>query len=81
VIPRSRGGAHTWDNVVAACRPCNSRKENRSPADVGMRLKHPPVQPHDSVWIVVAVERVDPQWEQYLRLPSALHPKLILAPA
>src|SRR6266581_1613047 len=38
VIPRSRGGAHSWDNVVAACRRCNSRKENRLPHEVGLRL-------------------------------------------
>jgi 5-methylcytosine-specific restriction endonuclease McrA len=71
VIPRSRGGGHTWDNVVAACRPCNSRKENRNAADVGMRLRHPPRPPHDSVWIVVAVDSVDPTWEQYLRRPAS----------
>ena len=71
IVPKSRGGGHTWDNVVAACRPCNSRKENRNPAEVGMRLRHPPGRPHDSVWIMVAVERVDPQWIQYLSLPSS----------
>ena len=72
VIPRSRGGPHTWENVVAACRPCNARKENRSPADVGLRLRHAPQPPHESVWIVVAVDRVDPAWEQYLRLPDGV---------
>jgi 5-methylcytosine-specific restriction endonuclease McrA len=72
VVPRSRGGAHTWDNVVAACRPCNARKENRNPADVGLRLRHAPTPPHESVWIVVAVDRVDPVWVQYLSLPKAL---------
>ncbi len=66
VKPLSRGGLNTWDNVVAACRPCNSRKENRSPQDVGLTLRHPPRRPDDTVWIVVAVERVDPTWEQYL---------------
>lgn len=74
IVPRSRGGAHTWDNVVAACRPCNSRKENRSPADVGLALRHPPRPPHDSVWIVVAVDNVDPLWEQYLQRPSSRVP-------
>jgi 5-methylcytosine-specific restriction endonuclease McrA len=72
VIPRSRGGAHTWDNVVASCRPCNSRKENRAPADVGMHLRHAPRPPHDSVWIIVAAERLDPDWGPYLRLPPPL---------
>ncbi len=67
VVPRSRGGAHAWDNVVAACRPCNARKENRSPADVGLRLRTTPSAPHDSVWIAVAADRMDPVWEQYLR--------------
>ena len=72
IVPRSRGGAHTWDNVVAACRPCNSRKENRSPADVGLSLRHPPRPPHDSVWIVVAVDNVDPLWEPYLKRSSSV---------
>jgi 5-methylcytosine-specific restriction endonuclease McrA len=70
VIPRSKGGGHTWDNVVAACRPCNSRKENKSPSDSGLRLRRSPRPPHESVWIVVAVDRVDPIWEQYLSLPA-----------
>jgi len=66
VIPRSRGGTHTWDNVVAACKRCNSRKENRFPAEVGMHLRSTPRTPHETVWIVVAVGRVDPKWSQYL---------------
>lgn len=70
IVPRSRGGAHTWDNVVAACRPCNARKENRSPQDVGLKLRRTPRPPHQSVWIVVAVDRVDPLWEQYLNRPG-----------
>ena len=70
IIPRSRGGGHTWDNVVAACRPCNSRKEDRLLEQAGMKLKRLPKAPHESVWIIVAVEKVDPEWEQYLRLPA-----------
>jgi 5-methylcytosine-specific restriction endonuclease McrA len=72
VVPRSRGGPHTWENVVAACKSCNSRKENHSIDEVGYRLKRRPETPHESVWIVVAVESVDPSWEQYLRLPHKL---------
>src|SRR5438445_10033790 len=36
VIPKSTGGEHAWDNVVAACRRCNQRKENRLPPEVGL---------------------------------------------
>jgi 5-methylcytosine-specific restriction endonuclease McrA len=45
VIPRSKGGKHTWDNVVIACEPCNSRKGDRTPPDAGMVLKTTPKAP------------------------------------
>lgn len=38
VIPRSRGGLSTWENLVACCRACNGRKGNRYLRDAGMRL-------------------------------------------
>ena len=81
VVPRSRGGTHSWDNVVAACKSCNSRKENRSIDEVGYRLRRRPEPPHDSVWIVVAVDCVDPSWEPYLRLPRKRKPRRRLAPS
>ena len=48
VVPRSRGGAHTWDNCVAACRLCNSRKADRLLDELGWTLAAPPApaQPH-----------------------------------
>ena len=42
VVPRSRGGTHTWDNVVASCRSCNARKEDRLPREAGLRLRRAP---------------------------------------
>jgi 5-methylcytosine-specific restriction endonuclease McrA len=45
VIPRSRGGRTTWENVVAACSVCNLLKGSRLPAEVGMRPRHKPIQP------------------------------------
>lgn len=42
VIPRSRGGADVLTNVVAACMPCNTRKDNRTPEEAGMRLRSKP---------------------------------------
>lgn len=79
IVPRSRGGGHTWDNVVAACRPCNSRKENHHLSDVGMKLRRPPKPPDSSVWIRVAVDTVDPTWEPYLEM--TFHPDSLLADA
>lgn len=45
VVPRSRGGITAWENVVAACSPCNLRKANKSLAQSGLHLRHPPRQP------------------------------------
>jgi 5-methylcytosine-specific restriction endonuclease McrA len=68
VVPRSRGGGHVWENVVAACRPCNARKEDRLLSECGMSLRRPPVAPQLSTWFVAAAGRIDPAWERYLGL-------------
>src|SRR5919109_1645358 len=45
VVPRHRGGQHTWENVVAACKTCNHRKGGRTLAEARMRLLRQPVRP------------------------------------
>lgn len=78
VVPRSRGGRHVWENVVAACIPCNTRKEAKTPREAGMRLRNKPVAPRERVWLVVAVGAIDPAWEPFLG-PAA--PRNALRPA
>lgn len=45
VVPKSRGGAHSWDNLVSACKPCNHRKGGKLLRDVRMNLKRSPIEP------------------------------------
>ena len=45
VIPRSQGGEHKWDNVVASCRRCNSKKGGRTPEQACMHLIRRPRKP------------------------------------
>lgn len=45
VVPLSRGGRSSWDNVVCACIECNSRKGSRTPEEAGMHLVRPPRRP------------------------------------
>ncbi len=66
VVPRSRGGEHTWENVVASCRPCNARKDDHLLSETSLHLERRPFAPRETIWIVVAVGRVDPAWEPYL---------------
>ncbi|MGH9068991.1 MAG: HNH endonuclease [Acidimicrobiales bacterium] len=70
VIPKSRGGTHTWDNVVAACRPCNTRKEDRLLHESGLTLRRAPFQPPERIWLLTN-GGVRPDWEPYLR-PTSL---------
>jgi 5-methylcytosine-specific restriction endonuclease McrA len=71
VIPRSKGGAHTWENVVAACRPCNLRKRDRLLQETSMVLRGRPTAPRELTWVVVAVGIVPQHWEPYLH-PATL---------
>ena len=66
VIPRSKGGAHTWENVVAACRPCNTRKEDRLLHESGFKLVKTPSAPRERIWVLAATGSLRPDWEPYL---------------
>lgn len=66
VVPRSRAGPHAWENVVAACRRCNSRKKDRTPTEAGMVLRSTPFAPRAAFWLVVAVGGLQPDWHDYL---------------
>ncbi len=66
VIPRSKGGPHTWENVVAACRPCNTRKEDRLPHEVGMVLRSTPAAPRHRVQLLAMCGSTSDDWVDYL---------------
>ena len=69
VVPRSRGGKTVWENIVSCCYDCNARKDNRTPAEAGMRLRKPPVKPQ-SLPIVAfhfdAVGTIPEAWRSYI---------------
>lgn len=67
VLPTSRGGENTWENVVTACSPCNNRKGDRTPAEARMPLLGTPGEPNQ-VHLVWAVRRVTPAQSRYIRL-------------
>ncbi|MEQ9327666.1 MAG: HNH endonuclease [Rhodospirillales bacterium] len=78
VIPRSRGGRTTWENVVTSCAPCNLRKGNRMPNRSGMFPVNPPRQP--TAWELQEQGRAFPpnhlheHWHDYLYWDSELEP-------
>jgi 5-methylcytosine-specific restriction endonuclease McrA len=67
VIPRYRGGGHTWENVVSACIPCNRKKAGRLPLEAGMPLLHKPKPPkYDGFHIPYHYVRTHLEWQKYL---------------
>jgi 5-methylcytosine-specific restriction endonuclease McrA len=70
VLPRSRGGRHAWDNVVAACARCNHTKGDKTPAELGWRLRVIPMAPKGLAWRVLGHRAPDPRWADWLDLPA-----------
>jgi 5-methylcytosine-specific restriction endonuclease McrA len=67
VIPRYRGGEHTWENVVSACIPCNRHKAGRTPEQAGMRLIRRPSPPRDKLPFYIPLQlKSQLQWQRYL---------------
>jgi 5-methylcytosine-specific restriction endonuclease McrA len=66
VVPRSKGGVSSWENIVASCAPCNRRKGDALPRQVGMRLLKKPRTPGPSVFIHVASPTIPSAWHAYL---------------
>lgn len=68
VMPRSQGGKTTWENVVAACAPCNRRKGGRTPEQAKMRLLRPPRRPESlPVQYTLNLGRQPPEaWRDFL---------------
>ena len=67
VVPRSKGGVSTWDNIVASCAPCNRRKGDALLRQVGMSLRRKPRRPHAHVFIHVASPSIPSAWKAYLQ--------------
>jgi 5-methylcytosine-specific restriction endonuclease McrA len=69
IIPRSRGGPHEWDNVVASCKACNHRKGGKSVAEARMALRNQPHEPRAGTYYTIE-RRLDfsmqDTWQKFL---------------
>lgn len=70
VQPKSRGGADTWENLVACCLRCNNKKSDKTLAELGWTLNFTPRMPHGNSWMVRGAEQSEPEWQSYLRLAA-----------
>lgn len=75
VVPRHRGGKHSWENLVTACTQCNHRKGGRPLKEAGMRLLRVPLRPKSSPYYFLEkwVGRSPEEWWPFL--PAHLRPE------
>lgn len=66
VIPKSRGGADSWENLVTACVRCNNSKGDRTPAEADMKLRITPYMPNHVLFLKNKVNRLHQTWKPYL---------------
>lgn len=68
VVPRSRGGNDSWENLVISCRRCNLVKGKRTPEEAGMRLRAKPRKPTWTTAVHIALTTRTPfeEWEPFL---------------
>ncbi|MEI6380990.1 MAG: HNH endonuclease [Cyanobacteriota bacterium ELA615] len=69
VVPKSRGGADSWENLIAACVRCNVNKGNRTPREAGMTMLSQPRKPHSSLYFELVKHTksdLEHQWRKYV---------------
>lgn len=66
VVPRSKGGDTSWENVVACCAGCNRRKGDKLPDQAGMKPRKHPRAPHSTIFIHVASPTIPVSWQPFV---------------
>ena len=66
VIPKSRGGKNTWENLVAACKKCNQKKGCRTPQEANMTILQSPKKPKNSLLKAIKKNQRSHLWDNYL---------------
>jgi len=68
IIPKSKGGNDSWENLITACTKCNNIKGDRTPDEANMKLLTRPYKPSHVIFIKNIVSKIDEKWKPYLYL-------------
>ncbi len=66
IVPRSRGGRDSWENLVAACNECNLQKGDRTPDEADMSLRRDPFRPVHITFFRAVLGSIQENWKPYL---------------
>lgn len=71
VQPKSRGGAHSWENLVACCLRCNNLKSDHTPVEMNWQLRLVPRPPRAGHWQIRELDKPTPEWDPFLSESAA----------
>jgi len=63
ILPKSRGGKNTWENMITCCNRCNSKKDNKTPEEAGMKLTIKPYKP--SIFSHIVDDEIETIWDNF----------------
>jgi 5-methylcytosine-specific restriction endonuclease McrA len=68
IIPKAKGGTSKWDNLVAACKKCNTKKADKTPQEAGLVLakKPGPMTCHSRTNILRTIAQSNPDWSEFI---------------
>ena len=66
IVPRSRKGAHVWENVVSACIPCNHHKAGLTPVEAKMGLRNRPTAPRPNPYYMFHHRQILDEWLPFI---------------
>ena len=66
ILPKEKGGSDTWENLIIACSPCNSKKGNKTPKEANMRLMKQARKPNKFIYFKQFVKEKNIDWENYI---------------
>jgi 5-methylcytosine-specific restriction endonuclease McrA len=66
VVPRSKGGEYSWENLVTACHRCNTKKGDKTLREAGMQLLKQPIRPNSLMFMQQVTATVSDDWKPYL---------------
>lgn len=69
VIPRSRGGADSWQNLATCCKSCNSKKDNMTPEEAEMPMRHTPFKP-SYIYYIQKFKKAHKSWNFYVGIKN-----------
>jgi len=68
IMPKSRGGSDTWDNVITACKVCNNKKDCCTPEQAGMAMLAIPYVPDHAEYLILANRRILTDQMRFLKM-------------